>query len=164
MSLSDRFSRVRAVVSGPSDLLLSGRMAAWAGLLPVLKRVLPLPRLVTLMAPRHRHAPDERRLVVVVTVARWLYRTRALRDNCLERSLITYRYLPDGNGESRLVLGIRKGEDGPLGHAWLTLCGEPVHDSATTLEGLVPVVAFDLEGRRCRIPEAVIPAPPGAPA
>ena len=164
MTVFDRFSRLRTAVSGPSDLLLSGRMAAWAGLLPVLKRVLPLPRLVTLMAPRHRHAADERRLAFVVTVARWLYRTRALRDNCLERSLITYRYLPAGNEESRLVLGIRKGDVGPPGHAWLTLRGEAVHDSATTLEGLVAVVAFDLEGRRCAVPEAVSPAPPGAPA
>jgi hypothetical protein len=164
MSLAHRFSRVRALVSGPGDLWLSTRMAAWAAMLPVLKRAMPLTRLVSLMAPGHRHAPDEHRLVFVVTVSRWLYRTRALRDNCLERSLITYRYLPAGDEESRLVLGIRKGENGPPGHAWLTLRGEPVHDSAVTLDGLVPVVAFDLDGRRCPIPEPVSTAPPAAPA
>ena len=162
MSAGPRFARVRAVVSGPGDLWVSSRMAAWAVVLPVLKRVMPLPRLVGVMAPGRRHAADEHRLALVVTVARWLYRTRALRDNCLERSLITYRFLPSGDKDSRLVLGIRRGEDGPPGHAWLTLRGEPVHDSAATLDGLVPVVAFDLDGRRCPIPETVSSPPPGA--
>jgi hypothetical protein len=49
-----RVDRIRTVVSGPSELLLSGRMLVWAGALPVLKRVVPLSRLVTVMAPRHR--------------------------------------------------------------------------------------------------------------
>jgi hypothetical protein len=162
MSGSQRLSRIRAVVSGPSELLLSGRMLVWAGALPILKRVLPLPRLVELMAPRRRREADEQRVQAVVTLARWMYRTPALRDNCLERSLITYRYLPAVAGDSRLVLGVRRGNDGPPGHAWLTLGGLPVHDSQATLEKLVPIVAFDLEGRRCSLPEAVSAPPPGA--
>ena len=64
-----RSSRFRAVVSGPGELLLALRMLAWAVLLPGLKRMLPLPRLVTAMVPRRRHAPDERRVDVVVTLA-----------------------------------------------------------------------------------------------
>jgi Transglutaminase-like superfamily len=164
MSGSHRVSRVRSVVSGPGELLLSGRMLLWAGVLPVLKRVLPLPRLVALMAPRHRGGSDEQRLQAVVTLARWMYRTRALRENCLERSLITYRYLPAVAEDSRLILGVRRGDDGPPGHAWLTLGGLPVHDSQATLEGLVPIVAFDLEGRRCPLPEAASAAPPASPA
>lgn len=160
----ERLARIRSVVSGPSEVLLSGRMLAWAGVLPVLKRVLPLPRLVALMSPRHRGKADAKRAETVVTLARWVYRTRALRDNCLERSLITYRYLPAAEGDSLLVLGVRKGDDGPPGHAWLTLDGQPVHDSASTLERLVPIVAFDLEGRRCPVPETVSGGPTGAPA
>ena len=97
----------------------------WAALLPFLKRIMPLPRLVSVMTPAHRRAPDERRSAVVVTLARWAYKTGALRDNCLERSLITYRYLPAGNDDSRLVLGVRKGDDGPPGHAWLTCAASP---------------------------------------
>jgi hypothetical protein len=159
-----RVDQIRAVVSGPRELLLSGRMLAWAGALPVLKRVVPLSRLVTLMAPRHRSAPDEKRTRDVVALAQWVYRTRALRDNCLERSLITYRFLPAGNDESRLVLGVRKGEDGPPGHAWLTVNGQPVHDSPQTLEALVPIVAFDLDGNRCPPPGAVSARPPAAHA
>ena len=42
--------------------------------------------------------------------------------------------------------------------------GEAVHDTETTLESLVPIVAFDLDGKRCPIPETVAPAPPAAPA
>jgi Transglutaminase-like superfamily len=162
MSGESRFSRLRAVVSGPSEALLAVRMLLWATLLPGLKRILPLPRLVSLMAPGHRGAPDEKRAAAVVTLARWVYKTGALRDNCLERSLITYRYLPSGNDESRLVLGVRKGDDGPPGHAWLTLGGVAVHDTDETLDKLVPVVAFDLDGNRCPVPEAVSPAPPAA--
>lgn len=152
------------MVAGPGELLLAARMLFWAALLPVLKRILPLPRLVALMAPRHRRAPDERRAAAVVTLSRWLYETGALRDNCLERSLITYRYLPDGNEDSRLVLGVRKGDDGPPGHAWLTLRGEAVHDTDETLARLVPVVAFDLDGNRCPVPDGLSSAPPAAPA
>src|SRR5206468_6147077 len=150
-----RFSRLRTVVSGPSEALLATRMLLWAALLPGLKRILPLPRLVSLMAPAHRRAADEKRSAAVVTLARWVYKTGALRDNCLERSLITYRYLPAGNEGSRLLLGVRKGDKGPPGHAWLTLRGVPVHDSEESLENLVPIVAFDLEGRRCPVPDAL---------
>jgi len=164
MTEPGRASRIRAVVSGPSELWLAGRMLFWAALLPVLKRTTPLPRLVSVMTPGHRRAPDERRSAVVVTLARWTYKTGALRDNCLERSLITYRYLPAGNEDSRLVLGVRRGDDGPPGHAWLTIRGEAVHDTEATLEKFVPIVAFDLDGRRCPVPESVTPAPPVAPA
>jgi Transglutaminase-like superfamily len=164
VSRPGRAHRIRAVVSGPSELLLSGRMLVWAGILPVLKRVVPLSRLVTLMAPRHRAPADEKRAQDVVTLARWMYRTPVLRDNCLERSLITYRFLPAGNEESLLVLGVREGDGGPPGHAWLTVSGHPLHDSAQTLEGLVPIVAFDLEGRRRTPPEAVNAQPPAAPS
>jgi len=145
-------------------MLLAIRMLSWAALLPALKRIVPLPRLVATMVPSKRHAPDERRSAVVVTLARWAYKTGALRDNCLERSLITYRYLPAGHEDSRLVLGVRKGDEGPPGHAWLTIRGEAVHDTESTLENLIPVVAFDLEGRRCPVPDSVTPAPPAAPA
>jgi len=164
VSEPSRVSRLRTVVSGPGELWLAFRMLLWAAVLPLLKRIMPLPRLVALMAPRHRRAPDERRSAVVVTLARWAYKTGALRDNCLERSLITYRYLPAGNADSHLVLGVRKGDDGPPGHAWLTVRGEAVHDTEATLENLVPIVAFDLEGRRCPVPESITPAPPAAPA
>jgi len=164
MSEPSRASRIRAVVSGPSELWLAFRMFLWAAVLPLLKRIMPLPRLVGLMAPSHRSAPDQRRSAVVVTLARWAYKTGALRDNCLERSLITYRYLPAGNEDSRLVLGVRKGDDGPPGHAWLTLRGEAAHDTEATLENLVPIIAFDLEGRRCPLPDSVTPGPPAAPA
>lgn len=164
MSSADRLRKVRSVVSGPSELLLSGRMLVWAGMLPVLKRTVPLARLVTLMAPRHRSAPSAKRTEDVVTLARWMYRTRALRDNCLERSLITYRYLPAGNEGSLLVLGVSKGDDGPPGHAWLVVDGVAVHDTDEKLEKLVPVVAFDLDGRRQQPPGAVSARPPAAPA
>jgi hypothetical protein len=164
MTAADRAHRIRGVVSGPSEVLLSGRMLVWAGMLPVLKRLVPLSRLVTVMTPRHRSAWDAKRTQDVVTLARWIYRTRALRDNCLERSLIAYRYLPAGNESSLLVLGVRKGDEGPPGHAWLVVNGVAVHDSDETLEKLVPVVAFDLEGRRRQPPAALSPEPPAAPA
>ncbi len=134
----------------PSHLWLLCRMAAWAAVLPVLKVALPLPRLVRLFAarPRTRQRDAETEQRVVTSAAR-LYRSRlvAKSDNCLERSLITYRYLARINARPRLVVGMgRRGE--VVGHVWVLLDGTPVHDDEEALRDLVPVVGFGPEGDR----------------
>ena len=79
-----------------------------------------------------------------------MYRIPVFRDNCLEKSLLTFHYLPPGErGGYRLVLGFR-GLDrkAPPGHAWLTVDGVPVHDTPESLADLTPLVSFDESGRR----------------
>ena len=69
------------------------------------------------------------------------------------------------NEGSLLVLGVRKGDDdGPPGHAWLVVNGVAVHDSDETLEKLVPVVAFDLDGTRRPAPAPLSARRPASPA
>ena len=42
----DGVRAARACITSPADAWLAARMAAWALVLPLLKRVVPLPRLV----------------------------------------------------------------------------------------------------------------------
>jgi hypothetical protein len=123
-------------------------MLGWAAALPLLKRRMALPKLVEIAVPEVR-ADADRRPETVIAFSRWVYRIPGFRDNCLEKSLLTYRYLPADGGRYRLVLGVRASEaEGPPGHAWLTIDGVPVHDTSESLADLVPILAFDSAGRR----------------
>jgi transglutaminase superfamily protein len=136
---------LRSCVSSPADAWLLARMTAWAPSLPVLKRVLPLPRLVALMAKEPRRPlrdPElERR---IVRMARLVYRGRTgtFRDNCLERSLVTYRFLGRAGADPELVVAMSKGDQGVHGHVWVTVEGLPVHEDPADLEIYVPVLRF----------------------
>jgi hypothetical protein len=123
-------------------------MLGWAAALPLLKRRMALPKLVEIAVPEVR-ADADRRPETVIAFSRWVYRIPGFRDNCLEKSLLTYRYLPADGGRYRLVLGVRASKaEGPPGHAWLTIDGDPVHDTSESLADLVPILAFDSAGRR----------------
>jgi Transglutaminase-like superfamily len=159
-----RVRRARRVIRRPADAWLFARMVAWAALLPLVKRRVSLVRLVEAAAPA-RHNPTTASADTVIALSRWVYRLPLLRDNCLEKSLLTYRYLPpDGGGRYRLVLGFRGTEsDAPPGHAWLTVDDVPVHDTDATLMDLVPVLAFDGTGRREDLARSERPVAAGAP-
>lgn len=146
MTVRRRVARLRNVVRRPSDAALFVRMLGWAAALPVLKRRMPLSRLVETARPAGR---TDARPETVIALARWVYRVPGLRDNCLEKSLLTYRYLPEADSSYRLVLGVRRSDaGGPPGHAWLTIDGTPVHDTPEALADLVPILVFDGKGRR----------------
>ena len=105
---------LRRCVNSPSDVLLLARMTAWAPSLPVLKRTVPLPRLVRLMASRPRQRPRDTALEQrIARMARLLYRGKlgTLQNNCLERSLLTYRFLGRAGADPELVVGARQGEE-----------------------------------------------------
>jgi hypothetical protein len=120
-------------------------MSAWAPSLPLLKRVLPLPRLVALMASepraRERDPALERR---IARMARLIYRGRrgTFNNNCLERSLVTYRYLSRAGADPELVVAVRRGDEGVEGHVWVTVGGVPVHEQPDELEPYLPVLRF----------------------
>ena len=137
------------LLRSPAETLLLARMTFWAAVVPILKRVVPLPRLVRLFATGcaggRNPAREER---VIASVVR-IYRSGLIRqgDNCLERSLVTYRYLGALHADPQLVVGMSRREKG-TGHVWVTVDGRPVHDTAETLDGMEPVVRFAADGSR----------------
>lgn len=130
-------------------LRLLVRSAAWAAVLPVLKRMLSTPRLAALMWREPRVSSRDAVLEhQVVTFVRRLYASGRIprRHNCLERSLLTYRYLSELNAAPRLVIGLPDGGSRAQGHAWVAVDGLPVGETDDTLEELVPVVTFGRGG------------------
>jgi hypothetical protein len=108
-----------------------------------LKYVLPLPVLVRIMArirPRPRAGDEERILALAAAFGRLRPRSQG---NCLERSLLAYRFLLGTGCAPELVLGVNK-TDRVSGHAWVTLNGAPVghaHDGVFD-----PIIVFGPDG------------------
>jgi hypothetical protein len=120
-------------------------MLCWRMILPVLKRALPLDTLARAMRRCGGSHEEEQ----VIRLASWVYGSRPLTggDNCLERSLLLYRYLSGANPEVRLVVGFRNGTRAVEGHAWVAVgpraLGADTDDRAT----FAPFVSFGREGR-----------------
>jgi hypothetical protein len=155
LELTQSVTRRAAAVSGAladrqaRELLV--RMLVWRLFLPALKRRLPIGRLVMVMRPGARHVaapvpPPER----VVELARLACRPRLLvwRENCLERSLIAYRYLLATGARPSLALGIGHEHAATIGHAWITIEGAPVGEAGDPLARFREVISYDPEGRR----------------
>ena len=70
---------------------------------------------------------------------------RSSGGNCLERSLILYRYLARANADPRLVVGMSKAHEF-LGHVWVTVDGRPLLDTPETLRAYTVVVRFGARG------------------
>jgi hypothetical protein len=125
---------------------LALRMAMWSLVLPLLKRVVPLRALARAawtggIAERSGVREQE-----IVRLSGALPRVRPRRGevNCL---LLAYRFLAQANAEPKLVVGIRQTDHSTVGHAWVTIDGQPVHDSAAVVEQFVPLVEFGPHGR-----------------
>ena len=136
-------SRARALarlLASPRDAWLAARALGWLCLLPVLKRALALDRLVRLMwlAPSGsaRDRGRERRTIRIVARL-----SRTSGGNCLERSLVLYRYLARANADPHLVVGMAR-PDEYLGHVWVTVDGRPLLETPETLGGYTEVVTF----------------------
>jgi hypothetical protein len=144
--------RLGPIVRSPWDAWVLARMIGWSLVLPVLKRTLPLPRVVSLLRSNghaDRRDPDRERRLAALSEWVFLARPRRSRDNCLDRALVTYRYLGGAGAEPTIVVGIAKGADNAVaGHVWVTVDGEPVHDDPQTVESFVPVTAFDAQASR----------------
>jgi transglutaminase superfamily protein len=154
-----------SLVASPADAWLALRMAGWRLVLPLMKRRLPLTRLVRLMwrGERARQMTPERE-ARIADLARVVYRSEHVSrpGNCLERSLVLYRYLSAAGADPQLVVGIRSGEPDVRGHAWITVRGEAVEEPPDSLDGLTQLVSFSGDGSRPRsrrVSEAVRAAP-----
>lgn len=145
-----RWKTLRAAVVTPADALTALRMAVWVPALPILKRTVPFPRLVRLMAQDGPGPREEERELRITRIARLLYRSRTtpMRDNCLERSLVAYRFLGRAGAGPELVVGVRKGEDAVHGHVWVTVDGRPLLEEPADLDPFVAVMTFQAGGAR----------------
>jgi hypothetical protein len=125
-------------------------MAAWATVLPALKRVLPLPRLVELMRATSRRPlrqPDlEQR---IVALAWWLHAPLALFDRgCMQRSLLAYRFLGAAGAQPHLALGVRKEGATVMAHAWVLVDGAPAGESQNAIAPFAGMLMFGPDGRK----------------
>ena len=160
-TVSRRTRLAASLAASPADAWLVLRMAGWRLVLPLMKRRLSLPRLVRLMWRGDRARPVRpEREARIADLARVVYRSEHVsrRGNCLERSLVLYRYLSAAGADPQLVVGIRSGEAAVRGHAWIAVRGDPVEEPPRSLEGLAQVVSFRGDGSRPqsgRISEAV---------
>jgi len=124
-------------IHSPGDAWLATRMAGWRLVLPALKWVLPLPRLVRLMSAgspgrRKRNRAREEQIATLADAVGGPRRNPRL-DNCLERSLVSYRYLSKAGADPELVVGVSR--DQPVrGHVWVRLDNEAIHDSVEEFE------------------------------
>ena len=144
---------LRSSISSPRDLVTLASMAVWAFALPILKRVLPLPTLARLAWTRPRlRERDLERERQAAGLAHRLYRSRLIGDdNCLERSLVAYRFLARLNADPHLGAAVRNGEEGFVGHVWVAVDGEPLTESPADLAEYTPIVVFG-DGGAARMP------------
>jgi hypothetical protein len=136
---------MRSLIRSIGDLWLACRMLAWAMALPVLKRVVPLPRLVRLAgAARVREVRSSRRETQVVALAQRLCGPLARRDGgCLSRSLLGYRFLGQAGARPKLIVGVRKEGDRVLAHAWLTVDDRIVNDTEENVGAYRPILTSE---------------------
>jgi hypothetical protein len=133
----------------PADAWLALRMVTWRLAVPLLKRLLPLPRLAQLLWKKPRRAErDPAREERVMTLADALSGPRGSRrlDNCLDRSLIGYRFLSHAGADPELVIGVARAGEEVRGHVWLRLDGVPLRETDDSLEGFEEVAAFGPAG------------------
>jgi hypothetical protein len=122
-------------------------MLLWAAVLPLLKRLVPLPRLAHLMwagGGGERSPQREQRVAALLML---IYRSGRSdpRDNCLERGLLSYRFLSKANANPRLVVGVSR-DDPADGHVWVVVDGRATRESEATLSRFVPLFAFGAGG------------------
>jgi len=121
-------------------------MFGWRLVLPALKRMLPLDTLASAMRTRPGRRSEEER---VVRLASWVYGSRPLTggDNCLERSLLLYRYLSRTDPDARLVVGFRHSGQAVEGHAGVAVGNRPMAADTDERGPYAPLVSFGRHGR-----------------
>ena len=145
---SGRARKLLSLLGSPAEMWLVLRMTAWALVLPVLKHVVRLPRLAKLMWRDGKGSPSDAGVERVVRIASLAARFGSLprRDNCLEHSLILYRYLSRLDADPHLVAAMQRREGDMRGHAWVTVDGVPV--GAEDVSTFTPVLELGRGGSR----------------
>jgi Transglutaminase-like superfamily len=140
-----RTKRVALELVRPADSLLAARILCWAAFVRLAKYAIPLRTLVQIVSPTPREGPRdpsrERQIAIFADRASRIVRPRT-RGNCLERSLVSYRYLVRAHADPRLMIGFRRDQSGVLGHAWVLVDGQPLGDSPATLAEYQVAMSF----------------------
>ena len=93
---------------------------------------------------RMRDDADETLVVARITRLSQLITRGA---DCLPRSLLLYRELSRRGADPRLVIGFGATSRPLVGHAWVTVDGQPYGETAAALMPLTPVCVFGAWGR-----------------
>ncbi len=127
---------------------LALRMAAWRAALPVAKHLLPLPTLVRAAVRRPQcgvRCPDRERRVV--SLARRVCEVGSgTAATCLERSLITFRFLSEIGARPTLIVGFKRQAGAVGGHVWVEVDGQVVGEDPPQSYGFTPLTVFSSEG------------------
>ncbi len=131
---------------------LAARMALWRVALVPLKQLVSLPALARLMwsSPADEDADPADVAALAAKVCRG---ARGTWGRCLERSLLTYRYVSRAGGNPKLVVGVHRLDETVGGHVWVVVDGAPIFEREEDLRNFTPLTAFGPRGRR---------EPPGA--
>lgn len=132
-----------------ADARLLIRAICWRALLPVLKRAVSLRTLIRWMWPggvSQIQPADTRARARLDTVRYFIAHGGRLviSENCLERSVLLYRFLAEVNLDPRLVMGVRREDGNTDGHVWIEIDGEPLVDLTTSR--YAPVLVFGAGG------------------
>jgi hypothetical protein len=107
-------------------------MAAWVALLSFLIKLLPLPRVLSLVAgathveKARSSRMTEQRLGILVDALLGL-NVLCFTPTCWKRAPVLHRYLALQGIQTRIIFGVRKDDDAALaGHAWLEADGRPL--------------------------------------
>jgi transglutaminase superfamily protein len=144
-----RVRRISTELARPADTWLAARIFCWVALVRVAKYAVPLQALVKIVSPvprsGSRNANREQRIALFADWASRVVRPRS-DGNCLERSLVAYRYMIRAHANPRLVIGFRRGDSGMLGHAWVLVDGEPLSDSPASVAEYHVAMSFEPGG------------------
>jgi hypothetical protein len=123
-------------------------MAAWAAVLPGLKRTIPLQRLVNLVRAIPQRSFREPALEQrIVALAWWLHAPLAVFDRgCLQRSLLAYRFLGAAGAQPHLAVGVQREGGAVRGHAWVLVDGAPAGESRLEIAQYAQMVVFGPDG------------------
>jgi len=118
-----------------AKMWLLGRIAVWIAALPVLIRVMSLPRLMSLLTPRTPVRPFDPEMLVhghrinsyVISILR--RNPENMGKMCLRRSLILYRFLRICGIPASFHLGVIKDKEKLDGHSWIEINSEHYFDS-----------------------------------
>ena len=79
----------------------------------------------------------------------WLHAPIARLDRgCMQRSLLSYRFLGAAGAEPRISVGVRKEGNAVLAHAWVFVDGAPAGESLREITPFTPMLAFGPDGRQ----------------
>jgi hypothetical protein len=125
---------LRFALGRPREALLVAWMARDVATLSLFVKLLPLPRALSLLAPRAKARGGARRFVSderVVQLLDSLLGIDALcfTPTCWKRAAVLHRRLALRGRETRIVFGVRRGcEESLSGHAWLEAGGVPLYE------------------------------------